>query len=265
MKKLFFLMMALFVFASCSKDDLPDGDRPQDQTVQNVPPIYGIATLENPKSATRGVADQTKLWSKPLAENLTVKFLNGPDTYKDIVKQAVKEWEKAGGVRFNFVENTDDALIRVGFDYVPGMMSSWALTGTDQLALYDKQNEPTVHFAMWRRSADVRKRSDVLRAFGQALGLELEFRHPKCTPTWITNDKTGEIDLDKIRDYWEYELAGFISWEELKKMVYDPLTDQTSLISKTKEWDRNSIMTWPFYEKMADNLPQIFEDSDYIT
>lgn len=265
MKKLFFLTMALFVFASCSKDELPDGDRPQGQTVQNVPCIYGIATLENAASATRGVADQSKIWSKPFAENLTVKFLNGSATYRDFVKQTVKEWEKAAGVRFTFVSDTKDAMIRVGWDFVPGMRSSWALTGTDHMAVFNNQTEPTVHFAEWPRASDERKRSDVLRAFGQALGLELEFRHPSFHPTWITDKTTGEIDLAKIRDYWERELAGYISWEELKKMVYDPLVDQTAFISKTPTRDPKSVMNWPFFQKLANNLPPIEYDTDYNT
>ena len=104
-------------------------------------------------------------------------------------------------------------------------------TGTDHLQVYNQQTEPTVHFAQWRRASDELKRSDVLRAFGQVLGLELEFRHPNFTPGWIT-DENGNIDETSIRDYWESELGDYISWEELKKIVLDPLQDQTFLISK---------------------------------
>ncbi len=52
---------------------------------------------------------------------------------------------------------------------------------------YGNQDEATVHFAQWRRASDEAKRTDVLRAFGQVLGLELEFRHPNFNPQWITD------------------------------------------------------------------------------
>lgn len=148
--------------------------------------------------------------------------MNGTPGYKQLVKTYVQEWEKAADVKFIFVEDDQDALIRIGFDYVPGMMSSWALTGTDHMQAFDNQNEPTVHFAQWRRSSDEQKCSDVLRAFGQVLGLELEFRHPDFEPGWIT-DPDGNINEAKIREYWEGELADYITWAELKKVVLDPL------------------------------------------
>ena len=79
-----------------------------------------------------------------------------------------------------------------------------------------------------------------------AFGLDLEFRHPKFHPTWIT-DANGNIDEAKIRTYWEEQLNSFLSWEELKKYVIDPLEDHSLLIRSTDEYDPNSVMTWPFY------------------
>lgn len=217
MKKLLFLSVVLFVLCGCSNDEMLKPDQPDDENTLFVPHFYGAALLENPAPGTRGVANTLKIWSKPMAEeNLTVKFLNGTERYREFIEEVVKEWEKVAGVRFYFVKDNENALIRIGFDYVPGMMSSWALTGTDHLQVYNQQTEPTVHFAQWRRASDELKRSDVLRAFGQVLGLELEFRHPNFTPGWIT-DENGNIDETSIRDYWESELGDYISWEELKK------------------------------------------------
>lgn len=235
MKRLLLLSLVLFVFAGCGKEEPASGDRPQDQTAQFIPHFYGAAMLENPASTTRGVADQSKIWSKPFAEKLTVKFLNGLPSFQEYVKETAKEWEKYAGVHFEFLDsNQGDAMVRIAFDYVPGMMSSWALTGTDHMQVFANQTEPTVHFAQWRRASDALKRSDVLRAFGQVLGLELEFRHPDCDPGWIT-DGNGNIDEASIRAYWEGELANYISWEELKKMVLDPLSDQTFFIAKNAD------------------------------
>lgn len=265
MKRLFLLSTVLFLLCSCSNDDGLKPGQPDGENTAMIPHFYGMARLENPAPETRGVANTQKVWHKSMAkEKLTVKFLNGTERYQAQVKEVVREWEKAAGVRFNFVKDDQDALIRVGFDYIPGMMSSWAITGTDHLQLYDQQQEPTIHFARWRRSPDQLKYSDVLRAFGQALGLELEFRHPTFDPGWIT-DENGNVDEARIREYWERELKNYITWEELKKMVLDPLQDQPSLIYKTDSYDPESVMTWPLYEMIAKNIPLIELEDDYKT
>lgn len=265
MKKLLLLPVVLLMLCGCSNNDMVNPGQTDDETTAFVPHFYGAARLENPVAGTRGVANTLKIWSKPMAEeNLTVKFLNGTERYREFVKEVVKEWEKAAGVKFYFVKDNEKAMIRVGFDYVPGMVSSWAITGTDHLQLYSQQNEPTVHFAQWRRASDELKRSDVLRAFGQVLGLELEFRHPSFEPEWIT-DENGNVDETAIKDYWENELGDYMTWEELKKVVLDPLQDQTFLISKTESYDAESVMTWPFYEMIAHNIPLIEFAADYKT
>lgn len=265
MKRLFLLSTVLFLLCSCSNDDGLKPGQPDGENTAMIPHFYGMARLENPAPETRGVANTQKVWHKSMAkEKLTVKFLNGTERYQAQVKEVVREWEKAAGVRFNFVKDDQDALIRVGFDYIPGMMSSWAITGTDHLQLYDQQQEPTIHFARWRRSPDQLKYSDVLRAFGQALGLELEFRHPTFDPGWIT-DENGNVNEARIREYWERELKNYITWEELKKMVLDPLQDQPSLIYKTDSYDPESVMTWPLYEMIAKNIPLIEFEDDYKT
>lgn len=258
MKKLFFLSMVLFAASGCVRDDgAGDGLRTK-ADADDVPHIYGMATLPD-APATRGVASTLRVWSKPAAKNITVKFLNGLESYQEYVKNVAAEWEKYADVKFVFVPDSVDAIVRIGFDLVRGMMSSWAYTGTDHMALYNRQDEPTIHYAQWRRAADVVKRSDVLRSFGQVLGLELEYRHPSCTPDWITQN--GQIDEAAIRDYWEYELGGVISWQELKTFVLDPMADDIFLV-KTKEYDENSVMNWPFCELIANGLPLIAYDND---
>lgn len=265
MKKLLLLSVALFALCACNKDNM-DGtmNRPTDMK-EVVPHFYGWMTLDDPSSETRGVANAMKIWSKPIAKNhLTVKFLNGTESYQKFVKDVAKEWEKYADVKFKFVDDDQDAVVRVGFDYVRGMSSSWALTGTDHMQKYSNQDEATVHFAQWRRTSDEAKRSDVLRAFGQVLGLELEFRHPNFDPQWET-DENGNIDEPFIRDYWENELNELISWEELRKIVLEPLSSQTFMIEKTESYDENSVMSWPFFDMIAQNIPLIEFDEDHKT
>lgn len=265
MKKLLFLAVTLCMLYACDRDDLNGSGNTPDKNVAP-PRFYGWMTLDDSAPETRGVANSSKVWSRPIAEkNLTVKFLNGTERYQEFVKEVAHEWEKYANVRFRFVPDDQDALVRVGFDYGNKYMSSsWALTGTDHLQQYGNQDEATVHFAQWRRASDAAKRSDVLRAFGQVLGLELEFRHPSFYPAWIT-DEDGNIDEETIREYWEDELNELISWEELKKVVLDPLNVPAFLLEKTEYYDQNSVMSWPFYEMIAQNIPVIEFDEDYRT
>lgn len=265
MKKLLLFTAMLLVFSGCTRDETTDPGQPVSGSVDNAPHFYGSALLDTPDAATRGVANKLKLWPKSMAEEeLTVKFLNGSEEYRAYVKQVAHEWEKAAGVRFIYVPDDMEAMIRIGFDYVRGMQTSWSYTGTDILQLFDRQDEPTIHFAQWRRISDEKKRSDVLRSFGQTLGLELEFRHPMLDPGWIRNDD-GTLNEAEIRRYWEDELAEFISWDELKKMVLDPISVNARFIAQTDYYDPNSVMNWPFFEEIAHSQQPIDFDSDYKT
>lgn len=265
MKKFLLLLGTLSLLASCTKEEETMTASQQPDMAAIAPPIYGYAMLKDVPE-TRGVANKMKVWNKTMArEELSVKFLNGSEVYKEFVKEVAHEWEKVADVRFHFLEdNTQDAMIRIGFDKVLGMQSSWSYTGTDHTYLLDYQDEPTMHFARWRRVSDECKRSDVLRAFGQVLGLELEFRHPEFYPAWKTNED-GTIDEASIRAYWEEELAEFISWAELKTMVLDPINVNVRFIASTNDYDQNSVMCWPFYEEIARNIKPIDFDSDYNT
>lgn len=264
MKKLLLILATCALFVSCTKEEPATADRQPDRMAAE-PSIYGMAMLKD-APATRGVAIKTKVWNKVMAkEDLTVKFLNGTAEYKSFIKSVAAEWEKVADVKFHFLDDaSQEAMIRIGFDYVPGMQSSWSYTGTDHMYLLDQQTEPTMHFARWRRISDACKRSDVLRAFGQVLGLELEFRHPDFYPTWKTTPE-GTVDEEYIRGYWEDELAGFITWDELKTMVLDPINVNARYIAKTDNYDPSSVMSWPFYERLAGNLDPISYDSDYNT
>ena len=95
MKKLLFLSVVLLVLCNCSHDEMLKPDQPDEGNPAFVPHFYGLASLENPAPETRGVANTLKIWSKPMAEeNLTVKFLNGTERYREFIEEVVKEWEK---------------------------------------------------------------------------------------------------------------------------------------------------------------------------
>lgn len=242
MKKLWLLpMTAMFAVTGCVKNDAEMSGPKADAEVKTVPHIYGWATLDDSAPQTRGIALRKKKWGGSDARDfITVKFLNGVEPYKKFVKEVAHEWELYGNVKFHFLEDdAPEAVVRIAFDN-KDMKTTWSLTGTDHIDVIDYQNEPTMHFAQWSgMTSNAKRRSDVLRAFGQVLGLELEFRHPDFTPGWIT-DENGNIDEEYIREYWEDDLQGVVPWETLKTYVLDPLENQTMMISQTAEYDPES-------------------------
>lgn len=234
-------MTAMFAVTGCVKNDAEMSGPKADAEVKTVPHIYGWATLDDSAPQTRGIALRKKKWGGSDARDfITVKFLNGVEPYKKFVKEVAHEWELYGNVKFHFLEDdAPEAVVRIAFDN-KDMKTTWSLTGTDHIDVIDYQNEPTMHFAQWSgMTSNAKRRSDVLRAFGQVLGLELEFRHPDFTPGWIT-DENGNIDEEYIREYWEDDLQGVVPWETLKTYVLDPLENQTMMISQTAEYDPES-------------------------
>lgn len=246
------LLVVLLAFVGCSKDDMSGGSE-ADKGKNSIPHLFGTMLPEDQNPTTRGVADNLKLWNKSVfQQGLTVKFLSNPSPeYIEFVKSVAKEWEAVANVKFDFVESNQEAIIRIGFDKVRYMNASWAYTGTDHLKVSD-QSKPTVNYSNWLNLSSERKRNDVLRTFGQILGLELEYRHPDFDPGWARLDD-GTIDEEEIRLYWQNQLSNYISWADLKKIVLEPLSKQTNNISKTKEYDSNSIMTWLLPVYIANN------------
>ena len=86
MKKLLFLAAVLFALCACNRDEMNSPSNSPGKT-EIAPHFYGWMTLDNAAPETRGVANSSKVWSRPMAEkNLTVKFLNGTERYQEFVK-----------------------------------------------------------------------------------------------------------------------------------------------------------------------------------
>ena len=66
-------------------------------------------------------------------------------------------------------------------------------------------------------------------------------------------------------DDWESELNELISWEELRKVVLEPLSSQAFSISKTETYDPKSVMAWPFLERIIQNIAIVEFPEDYNT
>jgi len=239
MKKLMFFIGMIMLFAACSEKEELTGNGHDG----NGPPanrFYGVKYAED-SVATKGVAQRSKLWYP--ATFISVKFLNGTPEYQEKVRNYAAEWEQYAGITFDFVTE-GEADVRIGFDWKDDRYISWSYIGTDCKKVTDP-SEATLSFADWVRATEQEKKGDVLRAFGQVLGLELEHRHLDFDAGWS----------DLISEYWEGEITD-IPWDDLRKYVFDPM--QSGRIVATEEYDENSIMIWPFSRRYASNTSRTF-------
>lgn len=241
MKKIPLILMSIFMlvfFTACSNDDESVSDSNQ-FTKSSANHFYGVKSVNG--NTTKGVALRDKLWYNGTVIN--VKLLNDPYSKKETIKKYASEWEKYANIKFNFVEE-GKADIRIGFDWNDNRYITWSYIGTD-CKFERNQNEATMSFSYWDSSTEKEIKGDVLRAFGTALGLELEHRHLEFDAGWT----------DRIAEYWEGEMSD-IPWLDMKEYVFDPISTQNLI--KTQEYDENSIMIWPFSKKYAKNTARDF-------
>lgn len=236
-KVLLSLLGIVLLLTSCNNEDDFTGSLNQSQSANHLDRhFYGVKTPD--ENNTKGVAQKDKLWYN--GTTIKIKFLNGNEDYQQKVKAYAVRWEQYANIKFDFVEDqSEKAQIRIGFDWNDQRYITWSYTGTD--CKYERnQNEATMSFAYWDSSTEEEIKGDVLRAFGQALGLELEHRHLDFDAGWT----------NKIQEYWEGEIED-ADWEDLREYVFDPL-ESTNVI-QTQGYDENSIMIWPFSKKYARN------------
>ncbi|MDU1903745.1 MAG: hypothetical protein E6772_03095 [Dysgonomonas sp.] len=243
MKKSNFIFLALlasFILFSCNQDEVNDDRSASVKEEFSANRFYGSKYAEN-MSTTRGIAQRTKLWYPH--STIKIKFVNGSSEYQEKVMTYAREWLQYAGLNFQFVTE-GKAEVRIGFDWNDNRYITWSYIGTD-CKMATNQDEATMSFADWDRASEFEKKGDVLRAFGQVLGLELESRHLDFDPNWSNT----------IADYWEGELTD-IPWDNLKEYVFDPL--QRSEVIMTDEYDELSIMIWPFTRRYAGNTARDF-------
>lgn len=242
-KTLLFLSCLLLLLAGCSQNELDQdyasgGEKAQSNKIR----WYGTKLSEGVQA--RGVADGSKRWNQDAG--IYIKFINTPadQTVIDRIKQTAAEWEEYAGIKFHFVEQNKKADVRIAFDWNNNDWLTWSYTGNDAKLVAD-QNEPTAVFGGIEYLDDTEFRGDVLRLFGQILGLEYEQRHEE----WSKNSYWK--DAAQLQAYWEDQFEGYsMDWDQIRQYVFEPLTTQsTNQLLETKEIDELSVMAWPYYNR----------------
>ncbi|MFV0420062.1 MAG: BspA family leucine-rich repeat surface protein [Dysgonomonas sp.] len=242
-KTLVLLSSLLLLLAGCSNHELENVD-PQsgENTSSEKIRWYGVKSIEN--DGTKGVADGAKRWNQDAG--IFVKFINPQNSGRSIdeIKQIAHEWEQHAGIKFNFVDTDKKADVRIAFDWNGNDWLTWSYTGTD--AKFERsQNEPTAVLAGLQYLSDEEFRGDVLRLFGQILGMEYEQRHQEWSKNGYWRNET------QLQNYWENQFDGYnMDWEEIREYVFAPLTSESAIqLIETKEIDELSIMAWPYYNR----------------
>nr|WP_297165743.1 BspA family leucine-rich repeat surface protein [uncultured Dysgonomonas sp.] len=242
-KTLLFLNCLLLLLAGCSQNEL-DQDYVSGSRNSQSNKIRWYGTKLSEGIQTRGVADGTKRWNQDAG--VYIKFINSPadQTIIEKVKQTAAEWEEYAGIKFHFVEQDKRADVRIAFDWNNNDWLTWSYTGSDAKFIAD-QNQPTAVFGGIEYLDETEFKGDVLRLFGQILGLEYEQRHQE----WSKNGYWK--DASQLQAYWEDQFEGYnMDWSQIRQYVFEPLTEATAnQLLETKEIDELSVMAWPYYNR----------------
>lgn len=114
-----------------------------------------------------------------------------------MVERWAPEWMQFAGLTLTFLDNPDEADIRVSFRF-PGC---WSTVGTS--CRTEKRERPTMNFnaARMRRSSERVQRGIVLHEFGHALGLIHEHQHP-LTPM-VFDEERIVADVSRPPNNWD--------------------------------------------------------------
>jgi hypothetical protein len=159
-----------------------------------------------------------KYWTN--GQKLRVKFMEGTESQKQFVMNALKDWMDV--VNLQFVRSEDvNSEIRVAFDENDG---AWSYIGTDARDI--PTNQPTLNLGWLDKGV-------VLHEFGHAIGMGHEHQNPKGGIKW--NEANVIKDLSKPPNSWNVATIRHNVLDKYSK-------DQTN----GTEADTSSIMMYPF-------------------
>ncbi|MGA5692679.1 M12 family metallopeptidase [Cytobacillus pseudoceanisediminis] len=164
------------------------------------------------------IINKEALW--PLDSEIHVKFLNGEENHKNMVKKYAVEWEELAAVKFIFdVDDHSDSQIKISFND----------KGDNRSCVGECKAEITMHLDLVTLTSEETMRGIILHEFGHALGLEHEHQHPENSIVWTR---------DKVYEYFENK-----KWSrtDVDKFIFEKFSHEDKKYFFLK-YDKNSIM-----------------------
>ena len=162
---------------------------------------------------------------------LNIGFYDADFRVKEKVIKYAREWEKYANIKFNFIDDVNQADIRISF--VTG--GSWSYIGT--IALVIDKDKPTMNYGWLTPDTPNDEYSRVvIHEFGHMLGLVHEHMHPEAGIPW---------DKEKTYDY--YANLGWDKEQVDRNLFARYSRDKTQY----SEHDPDSIMHYPVPKELT--------------
>lgn len=180
---------------------------------------------------SRAAATRRFLWAP--GDEIFIAYQEDGDPEEDrdlreLVEKYAPEWMQYANVTLTFIDDPDDADIRISFRF-PGC---WSTVGNS--CKTEPRERPTMNFnaARMRRSNAAVARGVVLHEFGHALGLIHEHQHPQ-TPLEF-NRRQVIADVSRPPNNW--------SEAKIERNIFAP-----AIAGETNAgvYDPDSIMMYP--------------------
>ena len=207
--------------------------RPTEVSFPVIPAIKEDGVLEEVSSIKQSLAGLSENMWQP-GDVITVGFF--PSSFykplRDSIKKYVKTWEYVANIRFDFVDDVKNALIKIGFN--DHSSTSWSKLGRD--VLFNPFNDTTMVFGMINNDVQLGTfRGTVLHEFGHAIGFIHEHQSPVAGIAW---------DKEKV---YAYFAKGTPPWS--RAMVDEQVFKKYSnSYTNSSVYDKTSIMHY-YYPK----------------
>lgn len=229
-KILFFTIASLFVFTACNNDEELETKTTNQSKSELLNTVFAIRSSKS-DIETRAVSLNVAVWNA--GQTINIKFIanaGGTDYAKQKVEEYAREWTKYANINFNFVQTTEDADIKIAFNYENSRVA-WSLIGKEAMEITNNSGKPSMSIPFYNNSdVDSKEfRAVVLRLFGHVLGLVYENQGINAV---------GLYDWNESRVYTYFKQQGW-SDEEIDLLI---TTSYAKRRTKFTEFDEKSIM-----------------------